>query len=112
MFLILISALPTPSPVYYKPIEPSETSPEVPAPDSAPEPAQQPPSSPDLTPSPVYYKYPTSSDPSPEINQEPKNEEEVGYSSQNFISEANFQIPEFFRTFLNTPPKWINMNNW
>jgi len=25
---------------------------------------------------------------------------------------TKFEIPQEFRTFLNTPPKWINMENW
>jgi hypothetical protein len=37
---------------------------------------------------------------------------DLGYPSQNYPSQGNFIIPEQFRTFLNTPPKWINMENW
>jgi len=106
----------------YKPLPPAE-SPAPPA-ESAPEPnppaEEQGPSESEPTPSPVYYKYPDSSSNSDDSapvaeSQEPKQEdgeELAGFPTQNFINQDNFKIPEFFRTFLNTPPKWINMNNW
>ena len=112
----------TPSPVYYKPFPPEESPapPAEPALEPNPPAEEQGPTESELTPSPVYYKY--SEDSSNPDNvapvaeaQEPKQEEGeelAGFPSQNFVNQENFQIPEFFRTFLNTPPKWINMNNW
>ena len=99
----------TPSPVYYKPVAvPEPPSPRYPEPEPKPEPA------PEVTPSPVYYKYPNDSASNPEESapssgQEPKSEA-PGFGD--FIDQADFQIPEVFRSFLNEPPKWINMKNW
>ena len=111
-------APPTASPIYYKTVE-------VPAPETAPEPVYQPeapPQEPEPTPSPIYYKTPDSPTPPPaapegasaeyDDKQKTVGENEFGFPSQNFVNQENFKIPEFFRTFLNTPPKWINMNNW
>lgn len=111
---------PTPSPVYYKP------APEPPAPEQPqqryPEAPPREPASPEPTASPVYYKYSDEPKPeppvqpetsAPEYEQEPKSGESgSGFPSQDFVNEANFQIPDIFRSFLNTPPKWINMKNW
>ncbi len=73
----------------------------------------------------MYYKYSigaddaASSSSSSEVTQgpppEPKEAETLaddGYPSQNFVNQDTFRIPEAFRNFLNTPPKWINMKNW
>ena len=43
--------------------------------------------------------------------------DEVAMQSDNLVSfefpqHQKFEIPEEFRTFLNTPPKWINIENW
>ena len=46
-----------------------------------------------------------------------ENYDEVAMQSDNLVSfefpqHQKFEIPEEFRTFLNTPPKWINIENW
>lgn len=75
----------------------------------------------------MYYKYSIDTEDVPvaspssetEVREEPQSEPkeadslaDEGYPSQNFVNQETFRIPEAFRNFLNTPPKWINMKNW
>lgn len=112
--------LPTPSPVYYKyPSTTQTTTTTTPKPTS---------------PKVVYYRQeeptsttqpssgetytlrrtdsPVSTTPhSPYTDTEPR-KGSYSHISFGFPQNDKFEIPQEFRTFLNTPPKWINMENW
>ena len=51
-----------------------------------------------------------------EFSGEPSYEDDITSESKTTVSfntpNMNFEIPSEFRTFLNTPPRWINLDNW
>ena len=128
------SEAPTPSPVYYKYPTPA---PELPQPQKVVYyrqeenvPAQQPVNSPEATTESSGAIYIQRRSTTPKVSTSTKNEvvqttekEPVTESSARIESKTEgfsfgfpagmtFGIPQEFRTFLNTPPKWINMENW
>ena len=129
---------PTPSPIYYK--YPSST-PDYSRQETLIEAPSAPKVPPTKVPQPVvYYRevQSTTSAPAPAplplqdnpdaFSGEPSYEDESGLTGSGSGSEAietkanlvsfdippsmTFEIPQEFRTFLNTPPKWINLENW
>ena len=102
----VVPPVPTPEPVvYYREVPPQATPNETP-------------SSPKVV-NPIVTqnsRLPLQTQTLEEFSGEPSYEDDLTSESKTTVSfntpNMRFEIPSEFRTFLNTPPRWINLDNW
>ena len=102
----VVPPVPTPEPVvYYREVPPQVTPNETP-------------SSPKVV-NPIVTqnsRLPLQTQTLEEFSGEPSYEDDLTSESKTTVSfntpDMRFEIPSEFRTFLNTPPRWINLDNW
>ena len=102
----VVPPIPTPEPVVYYREVPSQLTP------------NEKPSSPKVV-SPLVTqnsRLPLQTQTLEEFSGEPSYEDDLTSESKTTVSfntpNMRFEIPSEFRTFLNTPPRWINLDNW